>query len=184
MSIMVVYVLLLVVGVVVTFAADNFQNDVHTWNATRNFITDREYIVANVSHESVTAHAKEVTNLKDICIQLNISIPMCSCQLTPELCSFESFVQGVLNRTRTRRYTRSKTYTQVYATETILASCFGILGNAAVILVAYKQRRSLPLLQTTHSGASTFKFRVLFVPDHQCCTPVLDQSVDLFIPDV
>ena len=83
-----------------------------------------------------------VFGMEQLCLFLNISSRMCSCNTHPELCPFQAFEEQHENKT-SKEYERSHARTMVYTIVTLMASVFGVIGNIAVLLVAYKQRRSL-----------------------------------------
>lgn len=75
--------------------------------------------------------------LEDLCLIFNVSMEMCSCKKTPDLCEFEE--ESSVNTTIQTIYVRSNDYTVIYASVTIFASLLGIIGNGAVIIVAIKR---------------------------------------------
>ena len=83
-----------------------------------------------------------VFGLKELCIHLNKSMDECSCEADPELCVFQEYEQLHENKTE-KTFTRSNTATTLYIIVTLVASSLGTVGNIAVIMVAYKKRRSL-----------------------------------------
>lgn len=85
--------------------------------------------------------------LSELCKIVNISQAECSCELLPFFCDGVSetiFPNTSEIYTANATYHRTKKITVAYASVTLVNSVFGILGNLAVLAVAYKQRKHLP----------------------------------------
>ena len=80
-----------------------------------------------------------ISSIEDVCVILNISLSRCRCDILPQFCEFQTS-----NSTFKSIYIRNKTFTIVYTSVTMFSSLFGLLGNAAVLLVAYHHRHHLP----------------------------------------
>ena len=81
--------------------------------------------------------------LINLCIFFNVSLSECSCSIIPELCKVLNFIRTSNEYNVSHTYIRSKTYTLIYTSVTVVASLFGVIGNVAVILVSFKQRHDL-----------------------------------------
>ena len=80
-----------------------------------------------------------------------ISIPVCSCTSTDKQpCKITIYIHNntttnttTNNKSTPPKYQRNEA-TLVYASVTMLSSFLGIVGNACVLLIAYKNRSNLP----------------------------------------
>ena len=117
--------------VLITPRSDSFktENTSIELNSTDGFHT-----TANIRH-----------SIEEFCGYFNISLPKCSCEIVPVVCKFRSYILDFkeVNTTDKRRYARSNAVTLTYVSVAIFSSLFGVVGNTAVLLIAYQERAQL-----------------------------------------
>ena len=83
-------------------------------------------------------------NLEMICKWFKIHPSNCSCPHSPIVCQAMSFNQGAKrNSSWTTVFIRRHSVTVIYATVALISSTFGIIGNAMVVLMAYRHRNKM-----------------------------------------
>ena len=83
-------------------------------------------------------------NLELICKWFKIHPSNCSCPHSPIVCQAMSFNQGAkTNSSWTTVFIRRHSVTVIYATVALISSTFGMIGNAMVVLVAYRHRNKM-----------------------------------------
>ena len=80
--------------------------------------------------------------LEYICKHFNISTDRCTCERFPKVCGIQEEFENNSSLVETY-YERIPSTSIVYASVTIVSSLFGVIGNALVLIVAYKQGRDL-----------------------------------------
>ena len=118
------------------------QSTTNTTSQMDPIHTGRDETSKNISTKSEEEEIPTVFGMEQLCTFLNITMDECSCAANPDLCEFEEYEKFHVNKTE-KSYVRSHTETLVYTIATLVASSFGTLGNISVLVVAYKQRRSL-----------------------------------------
>ena len=103
----------------------------------------------NVSSDETSTSLEEMKRsfIESFCI----SIPVCSCTPTDKQpCKITIYIHNntttnttTNNKSTPPKYQRNEA-TLVYASVTMLSSFLGIVGNACVLLIAYKNRSNLP----------------------------------------
>ena len=84
------------------------------------------------------------STLQDFCRFLSILPSNCSCEASPLVCQLKSFGERAKrNDTESIKFQRNNGMSLTYASIAIISSIFGTIGNAAVICIAYRQRRKL-----------------------------------------
>lgn len=117
-------------------------------DATRQIHSSASHSLSSPNSTNASSAGRLIINtkpsLEELCVILNVPLDACSCKMTPDLCGFESFLTTIKNETDAPPiYRRSNIYTTTYVAVTIIASTFGLLGNALVLLVALTRRHSL-----------------------------------------
>ena len=107
-----------------------------------------------------------VKTIQDVCAIFQIAPVNCSCELFtingsnafPNLCELQKHLNKPI---QTLRY--SAELSRAYAGITVIASIVGIIGNVAVVLVAFRKRRNLPKCQRviSHLALSDLLFAVV-----------------------
>ena len=94
------------------------------------------------AHENPQEHIFE---LQHFCGLLEIHPSNCSCRMTPVVCQATFFnTSHVKNITSITFFIRNYVVTVIYTTIATMSSVFGMIGNAAVMKIAYKHREKLP----------------------------------------
>ena len=81
-------------------------------------------------------------NIHSFCYLLGIHPTNCSCEASPVVCQANSFDEIVKESNGTYD-NHPKRVTIIYATIAVLSSVSGMIGNAAVIIIAYRYRKGL-----------------------------------------
>ena len=98
-------------------------------------------------HNTTTIHAVDHTYasplaiVETFCKFLNISSSNCSCEISSIVCDFTHFLHH--NNTDLKIFQRWHGVTMVYATIAVISSTLGMIGNSAVIFIAYQQRTQI-----------------------------------------
>lgn len=97
------------------------------------------------------------------CLYLNISLDQCTCNDTPGLCKVKKDFETFRQEARQPTYIRSNRYTVIYTTVAIIASVFGLTGNALVLWISMLQRKELSSckLHIAELGFVNFVFSVV-----------------------
>ena len=80
--------------------------------------------------------------LENFCKFFLIAPSNCTCERSPLVCEVTDFGQE-LRHNDSVTFTRHNKVTFMYATIALVSSIFGMVGNAAVICIAYRQRSQL-----------------------------------------
>jgi len=85
-------------------------------------------------------------SLGTICDFLQIAPENCTCASTPLVCELTDFKKNrQQNGTRKYPFKRDDVFTITYATIAVTSSVFGIIGNIAVIYIAFQQGRGISI---------------------------------------
>ena len=111
-------------------------------NGSHNLIFSFDSINDTFSFE--TAAGTHVDTLQSFCLHLDISPSYCSCDKTPLVCQLNNFQEAIKeNGTKETPFDRSNKFTLTYATIAAAFSLLGMVGNGAVICLAYWNRGKL-----------------------------------------
>ena len=95
-------------------------------------------------------HAMELTQsfMESFCLQVNIPVCACAPSNSKQSCEITVYVHDNITDTQptiesTTKYQRNEA-TLVYASVTMVSSLFGVIGNACVLVIAYRNRSNLP----------------------------------------
>ena len=95
-------------------------------------------------------HAMELTQsfMESFCLQVNIPVCACAPSNSKQSCKITVYVHDNITNEQptiesTTKYQRNEA-TLVYASVTMVSSLFGVIGNACVLMIAYRNRSNLP----------------------------------------
>ena len=85
------------------------------------------------------------SRLIEFCKSLYIPLYNCTCKISPVVCEIAQFQENVQLKNITMKpvFERHGQITSVYASIAIFSSILGLVGNSAVIFMAYQKRRNL-----------------------------------------